>query len=349
MTILEITQELQDRGYEIKDLKEIKNASWIDNLYSATINGFHMQIGFNNEGTNNYKRFKAEGWGNMQITFVSTGGLGLSTPELTRITETDKQFKSVSQFDHFFKKKLPEFTKKLLPLHDLGILKEMKHFKNFNNWMFEKHLIKILHEGIKMVNTNTVLNESNTEDFAKREIELVIKDARKENTTALIEEFVPEIMALLKKFAESGQSGGSAPYFANAISDTLNKLMMFKPISKIQNTDEEWNKCDYPTNEKELYQNKRCFSLFKEGKDGKPYYSNAIVWKTPNGGTYTGSAMLNGEKIRSSHYVKDFPFEPKTFVIDVDETEVKPDDWEFNIKDAKQLEEVFKYYNKKND
>jgi hypothetical protein len=50
--------------------------------------------------------------------------------------------------------------------------------------------------------------------------------------------------------------------------------------------------------------------------------------------------------LRSRQYVKTWPFEPKTFVIDVDEHEVAPDDWEFYVKDANQLQEVFDYYEK---
>lgn len=87
---------------------------------------------------------------------------------------------------------------------------------------------------------------------------------------------------------------------------------------------------------------------YKEGKDGKPYYGNAIVWKNQHGVTWSGACWdSNGERIGCSHYIKSFPFEPKTFVVDVIEKEINPDDWEFYLKDQKQLDEVFEYYNKK--
>jgi len=66
-----------------------------------------------------------------------------------------------------------------------------------------------------------------------------------------------------------------------------------------------------------------------------------------------------GRKIGSSQYIKSFPFEPKTFVIDVDEKEyrklkdgtlVEEDGggWrESRVKDPKQLEEVWEYYDRK--
>jgi hypothetical protein len=44
--------------------------------------------------------------------------------------------------------------------------------------------------------------------------------------------------------------------------------------------------------------------------------------------------------------VKAFPFTPKTFYIDVTEVEEPKDNWTFYIKNEKQLEKVFKYYDK---
>lgn len=221
------------------------------------------------------------------------------------------------------------------------------YVKTFEQFIFESNitidLIKELHKGVRVVPINHSLNESsNLKSFAQKEIDLVVKHARKKNDRALIEEFVPEILSLIDKFGNSGQSGGSAPYTAGAITQALKKLLMFQPIAPIMNEEEEWSNAFDG-----LMQNKRCFALFKENKDSKPYYLDAIVWKTPNGGTFTGSAFHEKKKIGSSQHVKEFPFEPKTFIVDVDEKEIAPDDWEFHIKDPKQLEDVFKYYNER--
>jgi hypothetical protein len=66
-----------------------------------------------------------------------------------------------------------------------------------------------------------------------------------------------------------------------------------------------------------------------------------------------------GGKIGSSQYIKSFPFEPKTFVIDVDEKEYrKLKDgtlveeegggwWESWVKDPSQLEDAWMYYDRK--
>jgi hypothetical protein len=181
-------------------------------------------------------------------------------------------------------------------------------------------------------------------NFAQREIDLIVKEAKKKGDHAIIEDFVPEMLDLIEKFGKSGQSGGSAPYTAGAITGALKKLLMFEPIAPVMNEESEWSQPIDGT-----WQNTRCFALFKEGKDSEPYYLDAIVWKTPKGMTYTGSAYLGEEKILSRQYVKSFPFEPKTFVIDVYEKEVAKDDWEFYVKDPKQLKEVFEYYKRFDD
>lgn len=222
----------------------------------------------------------------------------------------------------------------------------IQSFEQFNQEIaITEKLIEFLHEGIKLVPINSSLNESsNVKSFAQKEIELVVRHARNKGDQALIEEFAPEMLALIDKFGNSGQSGGSAPYTAGAIVEALKKLLLFKPIAPIMNEDEEWGDTGFGS--EGMLQNKRCYSLFKEHKDADPYYLDAIVWKTPSGGTFTGSAFLGEERIRSRQYIKEFPFEPKTFIIDVDEKEIAPDDWEFHIKDPKQMDEVFTYYKK---
>lgn len=222
----------------------------------------------------------------------------------------------------------------------------IKTFEQFSEEReLTKKLIRILHEGIRVVKIDSSLNEkSNTASFAQREIENVIKEAKKKGDKAIIEEFAPEMLALIDKFGNSGQSGGSAPYTAGAIVGALKKLLMQEPISPVMNEDDEWNDVsDMGDGSGPTHQNKRCSALFKEGK-GDPYYLDAIVFKDEKGLTFTGSAMNGKERIKSRQYVKKFPFEPKTFTVDVVGKEVKPDDWEYKVKDPNQLKEVFKYY-----
>jgi hypothetical protein len=186
--------------------------------------------------------------------------------------------------------------------------------------------------------------KSNTFNYAKQELDILVKSNLDLKNRPIIEEFIPEILALVNKFGKSGQSGGSAPYTATAISQAVKKLCLQEPICPIMGIDDEWNDVA-KENSKDLYQNKRCSALFKIGKKGIPYYLDAIVWKTQNKSCWSGTAsMTSGEKIRSRQFIKKFPFTPKTFYIDVIEIEIEKDNWEFYIKDEKQLKAVWKYY-----
>lgn len=145
------------------------------------------------------------------------------------------------------------------------------------------------------------------------------------------------VIELLEVFSKQGHSGSSAPYTINM----FKKLAAFKPISPILCTDDEW--FDIGSSD-ESYQNNRCYSIFKDGKDGKPYYGDAIVWRNQDGISYTGTVFNSKrEKIKSSQTIK-IPFNPKTFYIDVIEREISPNNWETYIKNESQLKKVWKYY-----
>jgi len=165
----------------------------------------------------------------------------------------------------------------------------------------------------------------------------------------LLIEFREEILNLCEKFGNSGQSGGSAPYTALSLSNIIKRLCLFESVTPILNIDNEWTDV-YD----ETYQNKRCSALFKDSRDGKPYYIDAIIKKNQNGTCWSGMFWLSEEDYKSGDrrkmigkrgYVKSFPFEPKTFYIDVIDVEVSKDDWESFIVDVKQLDEVKEYYN----
>jgi hypothetical protein len=198
-------------------------------------------------------------------------------------------------------------------------------------------------QNYKVIIKSKSLNESKSGDFAKSELDLLIKTC----DDAIVKEFIPEIIALVDKFGDSGQSGGSAPYTSHTISDTIAKLCMFKPISPVTGNEDEWNNVqDEGRGTPIVYQNKRASAIFKD-EDNKPYYLDAIIFKDEEGLTFFGSAQLsNGKKIDSRQYIKQFPFQPKTFYVDVNKKEISPDDWEYHIKDESQLDEVFEYYDK---
>lgn len=203
---------------------------------------------------------------------------------------------------------------------------------------------------------------TNTQSFAKQELDILAITV----PDAIVTPFAKEILALCEAFGKSGQSGGSAPMTATAISQAVKHLMLQKPICDVTGLDEEWVNVRKVSEEDEMmYQNKRCGALFKS-KSGKCWYIDAIVWKGEEQyDTFTGRVYIddkNFELIGSSQYVK-FPFKPKTFYIDVVRVPITKEEAEgkkmhyiesnFNecyytiLKDPKQLEKVFKYYSKK--
>jgi len=197
-------------------------------------------------------------------------------------------------------------------------------------------------------------DKSNTYHHAKAELEILSLYSTEPDNRPIIEPFREEILALCEKFGRSGQSGGSAPITATVLANSIKKLLLQEPISPITGIDEEW----ILVSEEDggLYQNIRCSALFKQGKNGRAWYLDAIVKKTQNGHTFHGPFWLRKEdfltqnlenKFHCAHYVKSFPFTPKTFYIDVIEEEVGRDNWEMHTKEPKQLEKVWRYYDKK--
>ena len=186
----------------------------------------------------------------------------------------------------------------------------------------------------------------NLRKYAELELKILSDSHPDPENRPLVEEFIPEMLALIDKFSESGQSGGSAPYTANAVCSTLKKLMLFEPLCPVMGIDDEWDDMSRIGGDP-YYQNKRCSALFKKF-GGSIHYINAIVWRDEKGFCYTGSATLsNGDVINSSRNIKEFPFTPKTFYIDVISKEEPKDCWEFFVKDETQLDEVFEYYDRR--
>lgn len=202
---------------------------------------------------------------------------------------------------------------------------------------------------------------TNTQSFASRELEIL----RATTPDAIILEFENEILALCEKFGKSGQSGGSAPFTASAISQAVKKLMLQNPICDITGHDNEWvNITEYNGGET-LYQNARCSGLFKY-PNGKCSYVDAIVWKgVEEWDTFTGRVYVddkNFELISSSQYAR-LPFKPKTFYVDVIRVPITKQEAEerklhyieggngdcyyTTLKDPTQLKAVFKYYDRK--
>ena len=164
---------------------------------------------------------------------------------------------------------------------------------------------------------------------------------------SLVYEFSKEIEELCNKIKYYNLQGN-----VKEISEQIRKLCLFEPISPITGIDEEWSDVSDIIGEP-WFQNKRCSAMFKDGKDGKPYYIDAIVKRDQRGVCWSGFAWLNEEDYKSGDrnkmvgkrgFVKSFPFIPKTFYIDVKDSEVAKDDFESFVVDQSQLAEAWKYY-----
>ena len=203
---------------------------------------------------------------------------------------------------------------------------------------------------------------TNTQNYAKRELDILAATV----PDSIVTPFAKEILALCEAFGNSGQSGCSAPFTASAILHAVKKLLLHEPICDVTGHESEWVDVIDAYGGSIMYQNNRCSALFKDGIESKAHYLNAIVWKgVEDHDTFTGRVYIddkNFELIGSSQFVK-FPFKPKTFYIDVVRVPISKEEAEkrdlhyiedkFNecyytiLKDTKQLDKVFEYYDKK--
>lgn len=166
---------------------------------------------------------------------------------------------------------------------------------------------------------------------AKKELELAGLFDKDSDYAGMLGE---SVLSLIKEFSSQDHSGCSA-----SIAIILfKKLASFKPLTKLTLLDDEWNEVG-----DNIYQNNRNSMVFKTGKDGKAYYSDAYTLKTQKDICYSGSVKLGNGGIIRECYIKDTGNMP-TVVLDVIEKEIKKDYWEMTLKDASQLTELSKFY-----
>jgi hypothetical protein len=168
-------------------------------------------------------------------------------------------------------------------------------------------------------------------EHAKKELELSGLFDKNSDYNGMLGENVIE---LIETFSKQGHSG----HTASIVSDLFNKLSRFKPISPLTGKDDEW--CEI---ENGVYQNRRNSAVFKAGKDGRAYFIDAYVKRTPNGNYWSGRLEFKDGRSIGKCYIKDFNDMP-TITINVLEREVNKDDWESWIEDESQLEKLAKHY-----
>ena len=133
-------------------------------------------------------------------------------------------------------------------------------------------------------------------DYAQREIE-------QQGLTSAESDYDWElgkvVLDLITVFAQQGHNG----YSASMTLKTFNRLSKFKPLSPLTGADEEWTHVTVGLGhpESDLWQNKRCPSVFKDGT-GRAWdiESNVLVDRV------TGETFTN----RDSRKYITFPYTP---------------------------------------
>ena len=148
----------------------------------------------------------------------------------------------------------------------------------------------------------TTTKNSNSVSHAKREFVAIGYDVP-DDEEGPNKWMVENVLELLVVFSAQGHSGFSAPYCI----DAFKKLASFEPLSPLTGNDDEWGET-YTSNDRFIYQNKRCSHVFKE-ENGKAYDINGKTFRDPDRCYYTDSG---------SSVDIEFPYTPKTEYIDVD-------------------------------
>ena len=157
------------------------------------------------------------------------------------------------------------------------------------------------------------------------------KDFNNPEFWRLIENLKPAFEIIAKEFSKLHITGSIAPIYINGICNCIKNYLKLENIFPIEKDQEEFQ--DIGDN---IYQSKRCSSLFKSYDSKYPYYLDAIVW-VEDGVAFTG--WVNG--ITSRQYIR-YPFIPKTFYVKVRSLNEENDSYE--ILDKKELYNALNYY-----
>jgi len=152
---------------------------------------------------------------------------------------------------------------------------------------------------------------NNLKEHFKNELGVMRKSLEKDDEL-LIEPFVKEIEKIAVIFDKLNPNVGLASLTADVIARSLKAVLTHQILSPLNGTEDEWNDLAHDRSPS-VWQNNRDFAVFKQ-TDGRCVYNNGIVWRDVNNKrSFTG--VVNG--IDSRLQIREFPFMPKTFYIDV--------------------------------
>ncbi len=147
----------------------------------------------------------------------------------------------------------------------LGVFLFNRLINKINAWL-------VSHRFKQAYNSNYIHHAKRELEFAGYDLEQKEEDPNKWICKNIIE--------LLSVFSNQGHSGFSAPYCISM----FEKLARFEPLTPLTGEDEEWN---HICSESDTYQNKRCGTVFKKGKDGIAYWLDGKIFREPDGCTFT--------------------------------------------------------------
>lgn len=115
-----------------------------------------------------------------------------------------------------------------------------------------------------------------------------------------------QLLELLAVFSTHGHSGFSAPWAISMFS----KLAKHEPLGPLTGESDEWGDVSESSGKAPgtYWQNIRASHVFKD-EDGRAYDINGKIFRDPDGCTYTN---------RDSRVYIEFPYTPKTEIVDVD-------------------------------
>lgn len=118
-----------------------------------------------------------------------------------------------------------------------------------------------------------------------------------------------DVLQLIEVFTEQGHSFSSASYVAKLFYD----LAVWKTIKPLTGEDDEWVKVGSDT--EPLWQNKRCFSVFKRA-DGRAFDIMDAIFKDPDGNCVSSQERL--DEVEESFVEVTFPYTPHTEYVEAD-------------------------------
>ena len=120
-------------------------------------------------------------------------------------------------------------------------------------------------------------------DFAFHELKLVEEKCETEDSLKMQHEVTRGVLRVVRAFQKAGHSGSTAEYAINIIE----RVLRFKPITRLTGADDEWTDMSNYANNEILDQNIRCPAVFRKNHDNTTaYYVEAKLFSDDGGKTF---------------------------------------------------------------